>query len=122
MLDLTNKTLEQIYSQIPNIDCKEGCSDCCGPALQFPIENQNIKRYLFNRNQLAKVHKTIDCPYLKDNKCTIYPVRPIICRLFGVVLHLRLTCRHVVPSKLLTNEQAERLIKATENIDVGLIW
>ena len=41
------------------------------------------------------------CPYLQNNRCIIYPVRPIVCRLQGVIKQL--PCKY--NNKILTEEE-----------------
>ncbi|WP_295236926.1 YkgJ family cysteine cluster protein [Veillonella sp.] len=64
-----------------------GCGECCADLL--PLTNKDVKRI----RQYVKRHKIkaraaqadIDmiCPFLNmSNKCMVYPVRPLICKLF----------------------------------------
>lgn len=81
-----------------HITCTKGCSFCCHdkifltkteslPILEY-IKEHNIKpdRILAKKQQRAKDFfqlkwKDRKCPFLdKDQNCSIYPVRPIICR------------------------------------------
>jgi len=52
------------------------------------------------------------CPYLQKNKCIIYPVRPIVCRLQGVIKQL--PCKYNKKNILSERELLE--IKNTFNI------
>lgn len=99
----TDEALERlfdIYSRIPTISCKH-CSSCCGPILWFEPEEICIQAYMkkesiryvqwsnqeFERNNMR-------CPYLSKNRCIIYPVRPLVCRLQGVTKGL--TCQQTL--------------------------
>lgn len=53
-----------------------------------------------------KAHK-MQCPYLKNDRCRIYPVRPIVCRLQGTVAAL--PCVYATPPRL--SEQQLRCIR-----------
>jgi uncharacterized protein len=78
------------------VACKKGCSECCmRPSIPFTqIELTGISWYACEKlengirdkvmNQLQNHLKTAQCPFLVDNCCTIYPVRPIACRQFFV--------------------------------------
>ena len=89
--------LNNIYKSLPSGDCS-GCGNCCMESVGTNlIEFINIYNYLENKPELKKVclDKIIDyyfleyidkkpCPFKdKDNRCMIYEVRPLNCRLFG---------------------------------------
>lgn len=82
----------------------EGCNACCGPAPLYSSEIVVIINYLLKHRELIpeiiSSMKRIEalysimadpispflmpfCPFLFDNKCMIYCVRPVSCRLFG---------------------------------------
>lgn len=89
--------LNSVYSTLPSGDCS-GCGKCCMESVGTNlIEFINIFNYLESRPELKKkcLNKVIDyyfleyiekkpCPF-KDhnNRCMIYEVRPLNCRLFG---------------------------------------
>jgi len=91
--DIKNR-LAEIYSLIPDFDCKN-CHNCCGPIIWFKPEEILIREYMKKNNIEYVVWSTDEfnknnmrCPYIKNDKCVIYPVRPIVCRLQGVVSEL----------------------------------
>lgn len=63
------------------------CGACCGIVPASPQEVETIKNYI-KANNIEPVRKSgkIMCPFRdgKAKKCLIYPVRPIVCQLFGV--------------------------------------
>ena len=89
--------LNSVYRTLPSGDCS-GCGKCCMESVGTNlIEFINIFNYLESRPELKKkcLNKVIDyyfleyiekkpCPF-KDhnNRCMIYEVRPLNCRLFG---------------------------------------
>lgn len=91
------KKLNDIYSTLPKGDCA-GCGNCCMESVGINlIEFLNIYRYL-ERDKKLKIYsidKIIDyyfmelmkknsCPFRdENNRCLIYEVRPLNCRLFG---------------------------------------
>jgi hypothetical protein len=83
-----NNKLEKVYNQIPASSCPSGCGKCCGILYPSESEISNIKTWLKKRNrEYIDFNMTIglDCPYLsKDKSCSIYPVRPFLCRILGV--------------------------------------
>ena len=61
------------------------CGECCGIIPVDEKELAEIKEYVKKHN--IKARKNFPhCPFRNEEqkKCDIYPVRPIICRLFGV--------------------------------------
>ncbi|MBN2794813.1 MAG: YkgJ family cysteine cluster protein [Clostridia bacterium] len=88
--------LNQLYNQVPGGSCT-GCAKCCTEAVQaFYVEFLNIHNFLQRENLLeayekkvethyfSELYKRQDCPFLKEDKsCAIYPVRPLVCRMFG---------------------------------------
>ena len=89
----------QEHVQHGNYDCTingkcSGCGDCCSNRLPLSQKEINqFKVYMKKHNIVEQKHgllvlatESIDmtCPFMdtnsKDHKCTIYPVRPQICR------------------------------------------
>lgn len=106
--------LEKIYSQIPSFDCKH-CNECCGPVIWFEPEEQLIKKFMINNNIKRVVwnkeefeRNNMKCPYLKDNRCIIYPVRPLVCRLQGVVSDLK--CKQKNKQKNMSDIELKRIL------------
>lgn len=71
-----------------------GCGSCCSDFLPISkAEIQTIKRYIKKHNIKAAVHleavmgghTDFTCPFRDNEKkiCTIYEVRPAICRVFS---------------------------------------
>lgn len=72
-------------------NCKN-CGECCGPVPISWKEEKNIEKYLRrNPNIILKLKKQfrlpLDCQFrdTEAKNCAIYQVRPLICKLFGVV-------------------------------------
>ncbi len=93
-------SVERIYKDVdhfyndcikPIAVCKQGCSHCC----YVPVEVTQLEaRYIEEKTK----HKMIElsenktrqpahepCPFLKDNQCSIYPYRPLACRMFATL-------------------------------------
>ena len=69
---------------IPPHSCKN-CGQCCGPIPINEIEYKEIKSFVHkNRPKYNKKASFINCKFRVDNKCSIYPVRPTLCKLMGV--------------------------------------
>ena len=105
-LDEYNQKLNAFFQQQkPYIFCKEGCCKCCQRGaypcseLEFKLMRLGIqslddetKEIIKNKVQKIKQEKSnfvgekfnYECPFLINNKCSIYLVRPIVCRNFGL--------------------------------------
>ena len=77
--------------------CKEGCNICCGVNKDIPVypielvgiywfsnekAGQSVRETL--KKQLSSHTKSDPCPFLINNSCSVYIVRPASCRQFGV--------------------------------------
>ncbi len=81
-----------------DLACKAGCHDCCAPDLTVtPAEAEAIEAFLEAlepdaRASVADRATTSDgsrCAALDGaGRCSIYPVRPLVCRSHGVVLRV----------------------------------
>lgn len=93
---------KEISSSLP-VECGSGCAHCCQlRVVAFPHELITIYLYInrkFSKEKVQKIkekiknqfdvikgltqdeHYTINvqCPLLEDNKCSVYPVRPLSC-------------------------------------------
>lgn len=78
------KQLREIWDQIPDmIECKGRCANSCGP-----IDCSTLERKLIEGRTGRKLDAPgpeLTCSMLKNGRCTVYSIRPIICRLWGVV-------------------------------------
>ena len=89
--------LNNIYDTLPKGKCT-GCGSCCMESVGINlIEFLNIFNYLQGKDELRKksLDKIMDyyfmefmekksCPFKdENNRCEIYEVRPLNCRLFG---------------------------------------
>jgi Fe-S-cluster containining protein len=79
-----------------HIACSEGCSNCCKrPTVPVTeLEMRGLSWYASEilsgeirqsvKHRLLCHKDTAECPFLVNNVCSVYPVRPIICRQFYV--------------------------------------
>ncbi len=123
--------LNALYDTIPSGHC-DSCGACCydnvplsaaeflalvdhlekqgDGALEKAIEGvASWYRYQFKRAQ--------PCVFLDQNKCTVYPVRPLVCRLFGHQSAEEQARR--VPIVLEQNAQLAKALKESYNITVA---
>lgn len=79
--------------------CRKGCSRCCFTDISvfqleadaitswfngLPEERKSEIRSLWSRSQQPEA-----CAFLRDDICTIYEVRPMICRTQGLALYFK---------------------------------
>lgn len=84
---------EQVKSLSTHVACKIGCSHCC--KLSTPILEHEAERLqkASGRPMTRLLHRTLEevalaglefvgkpCPFLIDDKCSVYQSRPLICR------------------------------------------
>jgi hypothetical protein len=103
-------TLSQIYACIPKTSaCPPGCSECCGPVPFTAEEAKAAEKFSGKKPHLTG----IDCGYCTPQGCEIYPVRPLMCRLFGATDSPNLKClKGIRAENALTEGQSVRLIQA----------
>jgi Fe-S-cluster containining protein len=85
------RELDEIYAQVPAIDCRGKCADTC---TEFPVSRleQRIVRGVSGKDLLTEDPRWPTrgrlkrrCPMLTGSgRCSVYDVRPLICRLWGV--------------------------------------
>lgn len=83
--------MEEISDNTINGECS-GCGRCCTDVLLLSNEEiWKIKKYLNNHPEIRPVNRSLFvdkiacniCPFLqKNNKCSIYDIRPRICKNF----------------------------------------
>lgn len=117
--------LDELYAQLPALECKGLCHDSCTVAPASELEYRRItdsgasigQRMSGQRvRELVRAGQTPRCPALGPlNTCTIYSIRPFICRAFGVARDLR--CEHgCIPDKILDEGEVSRVMAYIEQL------
>lgn len=111
------------YSGIPACHCPTGCAKCCGPILWNEEEDQAIRAYLRKRGGTMPRGHGVYCPFLQVGKhrCSIYPVRPLVCRLYGVTRTLTCEVGHRV-ERWLSGAEAAALMQQYEGATFRSAW
>lgn len=120
------KSIDSVYASIPAFTCKEGCCDCCGPILMTRLEALRIHRAT-GTNPLAMLldikkhieNDNLRCPYVDPatHRCSIYEIRPAVCRVFGSSEHPRLTCPNGCrPEWLLTKAETSAVMNQVDKL------
>ena len=101
------RKLEAIYAEIPSIPgCTGECAEACGPIAMFTGEWERVKR---SAGRTPKLRDPMVCPMLSPTgKCTVYSVRPYICRVWGATREL--ACPHGC--------EPERWLPLQESLDI----
>ncbi|EOU1989674.1 hypothetical protein BFS06_11660 [Clostridium perfringens] len=74
------------FLNIPQHKNCKNCGGCCGPVPINKAEKAIIEKYVQKHKPLYNKHNNIlECKFRMNGKCTIYTVRPVLCRIFGVV-------------------------------------
>jgi Fe-S-cluster containining protein len=98
--------IESIYARLPRLACQGLCDDSCGPIGLTEVEAQRIEATL---HRLPVLSADLRCSLLVNGRCQAYPLRPLICRLYGLAEHM--LCPHGCrPDRLLTREEANALL------------
>lgn len=124
---MSRADLTAILARIPNIECQGKCHKSCGSIIVSREEQDMIREWCRNNGvkyhplpqKLTALHsrqmlagECTSCKYLtQDKRCSIHPVRPIICRLFGVVDAMPCTFGCGQPDRILTAEEGHVLMR-----------
>ena len=99
---------EHFEDQKEYIHCKEGCAHCCKNG-EYPCSKlefdflkigfmtlpMDVQQKIVNKIVQLKAEKSVftgerfihECPFLIDNRCSVYNFRMIICRTFGLTYY-----------------------------------
>lgn len=90
--NLLGEHLRALHPPAKPLACKEGCSLCCSRTIVVTQPPFAIFALYYGRNTdagAAYAHAArrlqeggTDCPFLADGSCSIYPARPLVCRLY----------------------------------------
>lgn len=108
-----SEQLAALYATLPRLECKRFCQEGCGPVLMSSLEWRRICDRL---GYVPQARLDLRCPMLEEGgACSVYALRPIICRLWGLVP--KLACPHgCVPERWLTDAEAYALLEEAEVI------
>ena len=126
------RALLAVYDRIPVVACRRLCSDSCTIAPYSSLEGSRMLAYSGKRSighpehvmrALGRAQSAEElaalmpaCPLLRREACTVHPVRPLICRLYGASEDL--PCPHgcEVTPRPLTSEETRALVREVGDI------
>lgn len=126
--------LEALYAELPSLDCQGKCGNSCGPIDMTEGERErivelgvNIPRYTSEAGARWAANMKVDTcralipnpfkPYGDEGRCKVYAVRPMICRLWGMVDVDNMRCHNGCrPSRWLTMEESYQFLKRAAEI------
>ena len=83
--------VQRLYDMIPAVDCKRRCQSACGVIPMSDVELRTIVAHIGYEPDFFSAD--LRCPMLGEfGECTIYELRPAVCRLWGAVKEL--PCPH----------------------------
>lgn len=106
--------VKAIYDKVPEMeDCKGMCQKSCGPIPAYAPERKLVEEY---SGKKLTTNGNLTCSMLTAaGACSVYGVRPLICRLWGTVdiptMRCQLGCR---PTRWLTEEESRELLREME--------
>lgn len=96
-LRLLYKLLEPVVAALgPFVACRPGCSSCClYPIGIMPLEADLIsKRTGMSPSIVSEDVSSTACPFLVDNRCSIYDDRPMACRKHVAITNTAYWCQN----------------------------
>jgi Fe-S-cluster containining protein len=108
------RAIDRIYADLPTISCRGKCQAYCGVVLMSEPEWARIVTAL---GYVPEGDESLSCPMLckSTGRCTVYSIRPIICRLWGLVKAL--ACPHgCKPNRWLTERETRDILGKVERI------
>lgn len=99
--------IEALYAELPGIACRGLCAVSCGPAPMTHRERERLEHAA--GAPVVAATPEMNCSLLVDGECSMYALRPLICRLWGVVEGMRCPFG-CVPVRMLSDVEARELI------------
>lgn len=106
--------LEKVDAEVPALTtCKGKCAILCRQIRMSTLEEERIEA--FRGAPIPDYEKSGVCPLLKDGRCSVYPVRPWVCRAWGAAVPMACGWGCQPASPFLTTEEtqlAQRSLRA----------
>ncbi len=113
--------LDAVYAELPKMECKGACWDSCSAIDMTEAERSRITRkYGLTIRPLdaVKSNREVRCPALtRFGQCSVYDLRPIICRIWGLVPTMRCNYGCVPEGGHISDKQAWMLMARIHEIN-----
>jgi len=89
ILEIDARCAQLVKEHSPHLSCRRGCSECCTDISVLPVEAFSLVLGLrtASRSELSTQDIENRCSFLtNEGACSIYPLRPLICRTHGLPL------------------------------------
>ena len=95
LVDIDKRLNEYYELHKEHINCCLGCSSCCETG-DYPLSQLELEYIMQGyaklsdedkitvQNNIKNIEQGGVCPFLIDKKCSVYPFRPIVCRVHGL--------------------------------------
>lgn len=111
-----------MWAGVPDMACRGLCQESCGPIAASPVEirllaEHGVRIEADPIKALASAFSGApvpDCPALVDGRCSVYDVRPTICRLWGAVPEMQCPWGCVPIGGMLPAGVGQALLEAAE--------
>lgn len=107
-----DRELDALYATLPRLDCQGFCSESCGPIGMSVRERTRI----LERSGPVKSDSSGTCSMLAERRCTVYEIRPMVCRLWGLVRSMPCPYGCRPEGGLLSDEDGKRLLAAADRL------
>jgi uncharacterized protein len=120
--------LDALYAELPTVACQGLCAIGCGaiPLTDLEARRLQLATHVKPRTVPGIVtdggapRPAERCIYLRQDCCTVYAARPLICRVWGVVQML--SCpRGCLPDRWLSDLEFVRIAQAVERLGGGRV-
>lgn len=106
------RQLDALYDELPHIECRGKCWDSCGPVEMSLAERRRVEEA--HGQPLATkdgLNSCLTCTALTPmGTCSVYEVRPLVCRLWGLTETMRCPYGCVPEGGHLTDEEGFSLL------------
>lgn len=110
-----DRELDALYETLPKLECQGFCHDSCGP-IEMSVREQ--ARIVERARKPITCGKGASCSMLtEDRRCSVYEIRPMVCRLWGLVRSMACPYGCRPEGGLLSDAEGMRLL--TEAMRLG---
>jgi Putative zinc- or iron-chelating domain len=126
MLRRRKPSLEDVYRQVPPVQCRGLCLESCGPISMSRHEEAKLLARGVKIPPMAEAMAALErgedyyCPALRAGRCSVYDDRPTICRLWGATESM--PCPHgCTPDNRLTQAESHRILRLAAEVGGGMV-